>query len=285
MSYTLLLAVSLSCVSQAAADRDAQAKLDAGWLKVCQSHAEDYVIYPTDAPKEKFKLLPNPVFRHSQPVRGDDIGGVWLWVRDDGRPGVVGTVFAYSMSSFQPGERNVSHEFHSLATVPLTATWRGRPQWAPAKAGIEWKPIPDAPATAESPTRRLLQMRQLSRRFHAHSVGKGERWELRLIAKPIYVYNVKDADAVLGGGLFAICQGTDPEILLGIEARRVDGNYRWHYACAPFSDYELHVRLDDTEVSALPRVRYNDRTDPHWWITDLLQKAKLPEEKPSTLQR
>ncbi|MEE8452178.1 MAG: hypothetical protein V3R99_09695 [Thermoguttaceae bacterium] len=284
MSYTLLLAVSLSCVSQAAADRDAQAKLDAGWLKVCQSHAEDYVIYPTAEPKEKFKLLPNPVFRHSQPVRGDDIGGVWLWVREDGRPAVIGTVFAYSLRVLPPGKRNVAHEFHSLATVPLTANWRTRQQWAPAKAGIEWKPIPDAPVAAESTTKRLLQMRQLSRRFHAYSIGEGGRWELRLIPKPIYVYDMKDAGAVLGGCLFAICQGTDPEIILGMEARRDGENYRWHYACASFTDYELHVRLDDTEIPALPRGRYNDRTDPHWWIGDL-ETTKLPEEKPSTLQR
>ena len=69
------------------------AELIKAWLKVSQKHAEDYVIHPTGDAKTAFTMLPQAVFRHSQPVRGDDIGAVYLWVDADKRPAVIGTTF------------------------------------------------------------------------------------------------------------------------------------------------------------------------------------------------
>jgi hypothetical protein len=47
--------------------------------------------------------------------------------------------------------------------------------------------------------------------------------------------------------------GTDPEILLVIEAKEADGKLRWEYACGRFSDWELHLQCKDREVySSVP---------------------------------
>ena len=280
MIPTTLLGLTLSCVVQAQPKDDADAELRKAWLKVCTKHAMDYRIHSTGNPKDEFKFRPTPIFRHSQPTRGaDDIGAVWLWVGADGRPGAVGTVFAYKAGQ---GDRWVAHEFHSLAEVPLTAVWRKRKQWSPARAGLEWKPIPDAPVPAESAAQRLRQIRSLSRRFKAHSIDhRGGRWELRLIPKPVYRYQPKKPDSTLDGALLAICQGTDPEIFLAVEARRADEGYRWHYACAAFSDYKLYARLDDTEVWVSPKGSSNFRADPHWWYGNV-ERTKLPEEDKTT---
>jgi hypothetical protein len=253
------------------------------WLKVCFAHAQDYRIHPVGKPDNVFKLLPTPVFRHSAPVRGsDDIGAVWLWVGEDGRPAVVGTVFTYSGGAGGGGYRFVAHEFHSLYEEPLEATWRGRMQWSPKQAGVDWKPIPSAPAPAASPAERLRQMGELARQFQGHEFDfKNSRWELRLVTKPVYRYELKKTDMVQDGTLFFFCQGTDPEIVLGIEARRVANGYQWHYSSASFSDYEVHLRHHETEVWAPPRGTPNDRTASHWWY-GRVERTRLPEGDETT---
>jgi hypothetical protein len=215
----------------AAKPGDDSSKLVSDWLKVCKSHAVGYVIRPEGKPTSVFKLLPDPVFRHSQPVRGDDIGAVWLWVDENGRPAAVGTVFAYSGGAGGDGYRQVAHEFHSLSDEPIVATWRDKKQWSPNKPGLEWKPIPGAPKPADSEAQRLWQMREFARQFQGHEADpRGGRWELRLVPKPVYRYELKKTEAVQDGALFVFCQGTDPEIFLGIEARRTQAGYQWHYS-------------------------------------------------------
>jgi hypothetical protein len=189
----------------------------------------------------------------------------------------VGTVFAYSGGAGGDGYRHVAHEFHSLSEEPFVATWRDKKQWSPKKPGLEWKPIPGAPKPADSPAQRLRQMGELARQFHGHEVDfRGGRWELRLVPKPVYRYELKKTEAVEDGALFVFCQGTDPEIFLGIEARRTQAGYQWHYACAAFSDYELHMRHQETELWNPPRETYDNRTAPHWW-NGVIERTRLPE--------
>jgi hypothetical protein len=60
---------------------------------------------------------------------------------------------------------------------------------------------------------------------------------------------------VVDGALFALVSnaGTDPEVLLLIEAREVEGKMRWEYACGRFTDWELHMHHKDKEVySSIP---------------------------------
>jgi hypothetical protein len=194
-----------------------------------------------------------------------------VWVQGDGRPAVIGAIFAFS-TSIKDGSRTVYHEMHSLAEVPLTAVWHGQAE--SVEVPFQWKPVPDAPRPAESASRRLRQMRLLSRRFAGHSVDqRGRRWELRLIPRPLYEYEAKDNALILGGALFAFCQGTDTEIVLAIEARQTADGYRWHYGCADFSDYGLSMRLGDAEVWKSPA----DFMSGLKW-TSKFYRARLPED-------
>lgn len=255
----------------------------AAWLKVSQDHATEYRLAPKDKPDTPLKLLPKAVFRHSQSVRGDDIGAVYLWVDQAGLPAALGTVFAYSYGG--KGERWVAHEFHSLASTPLTATWRDADAWSPAEPGVEWKEVPAAPAAAQSAPARLRQMREIGRRMTAHSTDASDsRWELRLLAQPIYQYSVEKGPAdkgsdTIGGGVFLFCQGTDPEVILLLEARQVNDRRVWHYALAPFTDYGLSVTLDGKEVWSLAKDHRPTRTSPHWWNGKMeVKKLTAPEE-------
>lgn len=259
-----LLALPLAAQEEPKDFRGQDAQRVAAWLKVSQDHAADYQLTPKDKPDSPLKLLPNAVFRHNQPVRGDDIGAVYLWVDEAAVPAALGTVFAYS--SGNPGERWVAHEFHSLASAPLIGKWRDADAWSPAEPGVEWKEVPESPAAAESASARLRQMREIGRRLAAHSTGGDDsRWELRLITQPIYQYTAEKRPGTIGGGVFLFCQGTDPEVVLLLEARQVQDRRTWHYALAPFTDYGLSVTLDGKEAWSLAKNHRPTRTSAHWW--------------------
>ncbi|MCI0361557.1 MAG: hypothetical protein L0211_23990 [Planctomycetaceae bacterium] len=260
--------------------RGQDAQRVAAWLKVSQDHAADYRLTPKDKPDNPLKLLPKAVFRHSQPVRGDDIGAVYLWVDETGLPAALGTVFAYSYGG--SGERWMAHEFHSLSSTPLTGKWREADAWSPAEPGVEWKEVPEAPAAAESENARLRQMREIGRRMAAHTTDFNDsRWELRLITQPIYQYTAKQPSDTLGGA-FLFCQGTDPEVILLLEARQVKGRSTWHYALAPFTDYGLNVTLDGNELWSLAKGHRPTRTSAHWW-NGKMEAKKLSEKDESEL--
>jgi hypothetical protein len=249
----------LNVAAQDAAPQDSD--LVRRWLGVSLKHAQDYDIRPKDKADERFTMLPQAVFRHSQPVRGDDIGAVYLWVDSKARPAAIGTTFAFTIEA---DRRSIVHEFHSLADGLLTAEWRGKTQWQPRGAGLEWKPVPKATAADANPTTRARQVREIARRFSANSIDqKDGRWELRLVSKPIHQFVTEMPESVWCGSLFVFCQGTDPELILAIEAKKQDRGYVWHYGAASFTDYGLSLRLDDQEVwTAEPRSAGSDR--PHW---------------------
>jgi hypothetical protein len=253
----------------------------AAWLKVSRDHAADYRLAPKDLPNAPLRMLPNAVFRHSQPVRGDDIGAVYLWVDESGLPAALGTVFAYSYGG--PGERWVAHEFHSLSNTPLSGKWREADAWSPAEPGVKWNEVPEAPAAAESGSARLRQMREIGRRMTTHTAdGNDSRWELRLVTQPIHQYTVKQPSDTIGGGVFLFCQGTDPELILMLEARQIRGRRAWFYAVAPFTDYGLSVTLDGKEVWTLAKDHRPTRTSAHWW-NGRMEVKKLTDEEEKEL--
>jgi hypothetical protein len=233
------------------------------WLDVSKKYATEYQIAPAGDRQALFKLIPEPVFRHTQSVRGDDIGAVHLWVDQDGRPAVIGVVFSYSSGA----NHRVSHvELHSLYPAPIAAKFRKRELWESRTPGLKWHDFPaDTPAPADTAARRRSQVRQLARRFEAHTVdNRQKRWELRQVATPIFEYEV-DTDDTLGGALFAFCQGTDTEIVLTIEAKKVNGRPQFRFAYAPFTDYDMSLELGDQTVEQAPKGRYRENGNPHFW--------------------
>jgi hypothetical protein len=70
---------------------------------------------------------------------------------------------------------------------------------------------------------------------------------------------------VIDGALFALISsaGTDPEVLLLIEAKETDGKIQWEYACGRFSDWELRILRKDKEVwSSIPSIENSPAHDP-----------------------
>src|SRR4029077_2592739 len=111
----------------------------------------------------------------------------------------------------------------SLSTDALSAERLHRKQWSPPAGKVTFQPIPGAPIPDESAKKRLAQMRGLAREFvpeliDRRVIDEGTEQRLRLLDQPVYKYGAGDG-GLLEGGLFAFVVGTDPEVLLVVEAR------------------------------------------------------------------
>ncbi len=222
-------------------------------LELYRGEAAGYVIFRDAGRAEKVELRQDPAYVWTNPIRGgEQDGAVFVWTCR-GRAEVIATFFSYPST----GPRNLNHELHSLSTSVLKVSRPGGANaWTPKAAGIEPTPIADAPSPAASPALRLAQIREITRTFSASSEDlEGKRWELRLLPQPLFRSESTDPD-VLDGAVFAFVTsaGTDPEVILVVEARKPAGQApaapTWHFAIARFSDLRLKVRRKGAKVFA-----------------------------------
>jgi hypothetical protein len=247
-------------------------------LPIYVKEAAEYSMAVESAPRRALELKKEPVFEWSNPVRPGQ-GVVFLWLRD-GRPSALGSIFSQPSPALK-GHR-VIHEFHALDREKLLVR---RPeennQWVP-QAGLERKELPDAAAPAATPGARLVQMRQLAREFSGHETdSEGKRWELRVLPAPLYRYPTARS-GVLDGALFTLVsnEGTDPEVLLILEAREEDGKTRWEYACGRFGARNMFVQRKDKEVwSSVLNATNTMWYDPLRLYTVYADKVVTPEGK------
>lgn len=247
-------------------------------LPIYLKEVQTYSLAVESAPKEQLEVKKEPVFEWLNPDRNAQQGAVFLWLRE-GRPAALACIFSQPHEKL-PG-RQIMHELHALDTEKLLVKRDEYNQWKP-QAGLVRKELPDAAPPAATAGARLLQMRRFAQEFAGHSIDRDQkRWELRLLPTPLYRYPATRT-GVVDGALFALMSsaGTDPEVLLVIEAREIDGKVRWEYACGRFSDWELHVQRKDKEVySSVPSETNPFAHDPLHLYRIYPEKVVTPEGK------
>lgn len=94
-------------------------------------------------------------------------------------------------------------------------------------------------------------MKALAREFSARMIdqqdGKDVRSDLRLQSQPLIRYEPTN-QATFDGALFSFALGTDPEVILLLEARTDKGKMAWHYAFARYHYIDLTAFHKDKEV-------------------------------------
>jgi hypothetical protein len=112
-------------------------------------------------------------------------------------------------------------------------------------------------------------MKEISRRFEAHEYWdpNNSRFELRLLVQPIHRFRDESAKRV-DGAVFVLAHGTNPEVLLQIEAHTDQQASRWKYSLVRLGSAELHVLLDGKEVWVEQRTPgvVGQPTDPYWLL-------------------
>lgn len=172
-------------------------------------------LYQLRLPRENVdaKFHEVPLLNFTNPERNQERGSVFVWMHES-RPVAIGQLFRFDSRT----ERKTKHALHSLSASLVVATYQETVRWSTTSPGVIWKSIPDSPAPSATHAARLLQMRQLARRYRFTLINpKGEKTELRLIARPLLDYEAPAA-GIASGALLSFVIATDPEALLLIEA-------------------------------------------------------------------
>lgn len=230
-------------------------------LELATEKASHLEFYLGADQKTKMTLHPRSLLRWSNPVTTALYGEVFIWTAK-GRPEVIVSMHKF----FQPNRRHMTGEFHSLARGPITARQDKQTFWACQEPGITLKPLAGSTKVGTNAPQRLRQMRTLARHFSAEASARSDlnkREKLRLLPKPIYRYESTDP-TVLDGAVFAFVQGTNPEVVLLLEARRSGTEHEWQYALARFNSVALRASYYEQQVWSVPQAAppWNNVKDP-----------------------
>jgi hypothetical protein len=230
-----------------------------------------YDVLPEEGAKP---LTPVPVIRWRNVVRGQEGEAMMVVWPHNGRP--------VAMASIYPWEGAMTHEFDSLSRgTKLRAYDKDRLIWAPEAAGVEFKAVPKAPQPAKTGPERLRQMKTIAEGYKATMTGwaanNSDQEALRLLPRPLYRYDLaaaKEPDPnLLDGALFAYVQGTDPEVVLVLEAIKTAEKVEWHYAFVRATSGGLEVKAGDEVVWTATKHPANRNPKlPHFSMRRVLEK-------------
>ncbi len=215
----------------------------------------------------KVPRIKEPLLYYGDPTRANDNGSVWGWGLK-GRPVALLEIFRGAIAP-----RHWTFAICNTSGGKLRARYAGNSWWEENDSATELKDIPGAPAPAAETSLRQRQVKLLAQKFTAHEFWDPDntRYELRLLKRPLYIYR-DEANGLLEGGLFTLANGTNPEIMLFVEAR-VDPKNKsksvWQYAVGRSAHAELHLEYAGKEVYDAPRGNRVSGSDQPYWLSSL----------------
>jgi hypothetical protein len=223
----------------------------------------------------KVKRIEKPVLFYGDPTRNNDRGSVWAW-GEKGRPAVLLELYQ-NISD----RRKWVYCMCNTSGGKLRASRNGDPWWRENTSAAELKDVPDAPVPGKDAAPRLRQIKQLAQKFTGHQFWdpNNSRYELRRLEKPLHTYKDEEA-GLLDGALYTLANGTNPEILIFLEAK-VDPNDKtktaWQFTTGRLAHAELHMEYDGKEIFTAPRGNDLSGRDKPYWLGFITSAA---EEKP-----
>lgn len=239
--------------------------------EVIEKSIDWYDVFPEEGAEA---LKPVAVLRWRNVVRGQEGEAMMVVWPHNGRP--------IAMTSIYPWEGKMSHEFDSLSRGnKLFAREKDRVIWSPETAGVEFKEVAKAPKPAKTAAERLRQMKAIAESYKATMTGwaadNSDQESLRLLTRPLYRYdfaNVKEPDPkLLDGALFGYAQGTDPEVVLILEAIGTAEKGEWQAAFVRATSGGLEVKLGEEVVWTAKKHPANRNPKlPHFTMQRVLEK-------------
>jgi hypothetical protein len=234
------------------------------WMRSFAEETEIVEKRPGKSDPHAAQLVPIPVFRYSDIERNILDATLWVWTRHS-RPLAFEKVEVSTA-----GGRKWTVCFASLSENLLSVEWPEDRRYAARTPGVKFSAIPKAEPPADKPRLRTGQLKALKDRFTGRlgvdAAGKGGA-ETRTMAKPIFAYADPDSMLPLGAIFGMSSTGTNPDLLLLIEARPDgDGALRWEYAHARMTSASLVMRLDDAEVWSEPVVSLRNPMYDNWAV-------------------
>ncbi len=257
------LAALLTLAMTALSDEDSPKKAETSQaVKEAREHMSEFNVLSLVKGREApIDMLPNPLLTYGDAARNNEAGTLWAWGKS-GRP--VAFVELYrNVGKDQPWVHALTMTSPELIQLKAPTGQR----WTPKKSHFALRDVPGAPDVGGQPAVRLRQMKEISRRFEAHEFWdpNNSRFEMRLLVQPVHRYQ-DDAAKLIDGTVFVLAHGTNPEVLVQIEAHATQQPPRWSYSLARLGSAELHVSIDSKEVWTEPRTPgiVGQPVDPYW---------------------
>ncbi len=220
----------------------------------------------------RIPLRRKPLKRWSEPTENVSEAAIWAW-GERGRPYALVAMEHHDGPGRDEAAQTWSFELVLLANEPmevegsdevramnatsapaLKPVLGGTIHWTPKPPGLTFCDVPDAPAPAQTAEARLLQMKDVVKRFSAVVHGS----ELRLVPDPDYRYSDLEAGQ-LDGAIYFFSIGTNPEVMVLLEAQGpTPDKASWRYAVAPATVAAFEVAIDGKKVWAK---RYHSEKD------------------------
>jgi hypothetical protein len=210
----------------------------------------------------KVKRIEKPLLYYSEPTRDKDRGSIWAWC-EKGRP-VALVKLCQRISVRSRWQISITN----TSGGKLRASRDGAEWWLENESVVELKDVPDAPTPAADAQQRQRQLKQMALKFAGHEFWDPDnsRYELRRLERPLHIYKDEDG-GVREGALYTLCNGTNPEIMLFLEARVDPKNCTkatWQFLVGRTAHAELHLEYDGKEVFTAPRVNRAGPNNTYW---------------------
>ncbi len=222
--------------------------------------------------------VPRSILGWSNPTVGEVYGEIYLRT-DRGRPTCLMSIYRW----FEPNW-GATLEGCSLSPTEHQIRQAGREVWRPQGADIRWRDLADVAPPVASRDGRLIQLRRFAREFSAtlwdtrRTTGEVSR-QLRLMPQPLYRYPEPAGDAAWwDGALFTFVEGTDPEVLLWLEATP-DPKPGFRVACVRLNSNRLAVTHEGRTLWAVEDLPFesllNQRRNPYTLLTVDAETGKV----------
>ena len=226
----------------------------------------------------KVKRIDKPLLYYGDPTRETDRGSVWGW-GEKGRPVALIELFQNTND-----RKRWAYAICNTSGGKLRAKYAGANWWRENESASELKTIPGAPAPAAEAPQRQRQLKQLAGKFTGHQFWdpNNSRFELRRLERPLHTYRDEE-NGVLEGAVYTLANGTNPEIMLFIEARvnpKDKTKPVWRFTVGRSAHAELHLEFDGKEVFEAPRA---DRAglsapDKPYWLGNISAVEAKPDK-------
>jgi hypothetical protein len=229
----------------------------------------------------QLKLVKEPVFRYDDQPRRFIDATMWIWT-DGGRPVACQKVEA--KLEFNTGEPLWGYCFTSLSADKLKVAWPGR-TYQSTEPGIAWQSFTDGFPPAAGNTQRKRQLRELARGFTGRILQNprtGDSSEMRLFTTPIFEYSDPDSKQLVGAVFGFETNGTNPDVLVLIEARGAAEKPQWQFAPARMTNGGISLNYRDRKVWEAPFVEPGDGPFSNWLFFQTPRKPSTLETVPAS---
>lgn len=201
------------------------------------------------------QLVEDPVFRYDDQPRRFIDATMWIWT-DGLRPVACQKIEARLHQN--TGIPQWGYCFTSLSSRKLSVKWSVERSYESTESGIAFQVLPGAPVPASRSAERKRQMRELARGFSGRILinpRTNESAEIRLFTTPIFEY-ADEETKLLSGAVFGFeTNGTNPDLLVLLEARGEPERPRWEFAPARMTTGGITLNYREEQVWEAPFVQ------------------------------